>query len=71
MTRLLRLGVLFNRGRIPIELPPIDIDFDDPQQMILTISAEWLENHPLTAADLRQEVDLLAAAGYDLLLAEA
>ncbi len=70
MTRLLRLGVLLNRGRIPIELPPIDVACDDPQQMILTIPGEWLEHHPLTAADLRQEVDLLGAAGYDLLLAE-
>ena len=71
MTRLLRLGVLLNRGRVPVELPPIDLSLDDSRQMTLTLSGDWLEHYPLTAADLRQEVELLEAAGYELLLVEA
>ena len=34
--------------------------------MILEISENWLVNHPLTAADLDQEVGTLAAAGHEL-----
>jgi exopolyphosphatase/guanosine-5'-triphosphate,3'-diphosphate pyrophosphatase len=66
MTRLLRLGVLLNRGRIPIELPEIRVEIDQAALMRLGIPGEWLEDHPLTAADLEQEVELLAAAGYEL-----
>ncbi len=62
MTRILRLAVLLNRGRIPIELPPIRLRFDDTREMVLDIPANWLEGHPLTEADLEQEVELMAAA---------
>jgi exopolyphosphatase/guanosine-5'-triphosphate,3'-diphosphate pyrophosphatase len=30
----------------------------------------WLDRHPLTAADLRQEAQLLAAAGFTLRIEE-
>ncbi|MDH3759490.1 MAG: exopolyphosphatase [Gammaproteobacteria bacterium] len=66
MTRLLRLAVLFNRGRTPIELPAIHVHVDEAQVMTLGIPQRWLENHPLTAADLEQEVDLLRVAGLEL-----
>ncbi len=66
MTRLLRLGVLLNRGRMPIKLPALRIRVDAQQAMTLEISGHWLEHHPLTAADLEQEVELLATAGYQL-----
>jgi exopolyphosphatase/guanosine-5'-triphosphate,3'-diphosphate pyrophosphatase len=66
MTRLLRLAVLFNRGRIPIEMPTIRLTLETSGTMILEISENWLEDHPLTAADLDQEVDTLAAAGHEL-----
>jgi len=69
MTRLLRLGVVFNRGRTPIELPAIDIHLESPQSMTLQIDAAWLEDHPLTAADLEQESELLKSAGYALRIA--
>ena len=66
MTRLLRLAVLFNRGRTPIELPAIHVHVDEAHVMTLGIPQRWLENHPLTAADLEQEVDLLRVAGLEL-----
>ncbi|MDH3221239.1 MAG: exopolyphosphatase [Gammaproteobacteria bacterium] len=66
MTRLLRIAVLFNRGRAPIDLPVIHVHVDDAQVMTLGIPGAWLKDHPLTAADLEQEVELLRAVGYEL-----
>jgi len=70
MTRLLRLGVVFNRGRTPIEMPPISVLLKTPQSMTLEIDSAWLANHPLTAADLQQEAELLQSAGYALRIAK-
>ena len=66
MTRLLRLGVLLNRGRLPIEMLSLQLRLDAAQVMTLEIASVNLETHPLTAADLEQEVELLDAAGYEL-----
>ena len=66
MTRLLRLAVLLNRGRGPIELPSLLLQLDDAQDMTLEIPGAWLENHPLTDAYLEQEAEMMAAAGDKL-----
>jgi exopolyphosphatase/guanosine-5'-triphosphate,3'-diphosphate pyrophosphatase len=66
LTRLLRLGVLLNRGRTPIELPEISVAIERARSMKLVIPDDWLDDHPLTAADLEQEVEWLSAAGYEL-----
>ena len=66
MTRLLRLGVLLNRGRLPIEMPALNLKLGKMKEMKLKISTEWLDDHPLTAADLDQEVELLNAADHSL-----
>ena len=66
MIRLLRIAVLLNRGRMPIELPSIQIDVDAAEDMTLEISQDWLDNHPLTAADLEQEAELIRSVGYEL-----
>ncbi|MBT8435574.1 MAG: Ppx/GppA family phosphatase, partial [Gammaproteobacteria bacterium] len=66
MTRLLRLAVLLNRGRSPIDLPPLGLELNDAQDMALEVPRPWLENHPLTDAYLEQEVEMMAAAGYVL-----
>ncbi len=58
--------MLFNRGRMPIEMPTIQLELEAAEVMLLEISKNWLEDHPLTAADLDQEVDTLAAAGHEL-----
>jgi exopolyphosphatase/guanosine-5'-triphosphate,3'-diphosphate pyrophosphatase len=68
MTRLLRLGVLFNRGRQPIDLPSLELEIESERCMVLRIDEKWLDDHPLTAADLRQEVELLRAVDHELRL---
>jgi exopolyphosphatase/guanosine-5'-triphosphate,3'-diphosphate pyrophosphatase len=67
IARLLRLAVLLNRGRLPEEMPPVQLSMESVRDMKLEISAAWLENHPLTAADLEQEFYLLKkAADHEL-----
>lgn len=59
---LLRLAVLLHRGRSPTALPPIALTAA-PRSLELLFPARWLKDHPLTSADLQQEVDYLRAAG--------
>jgi len=62
---ILRLAVLLNRGRSPAALPPIEVSAT-PKSLEVLFPARWLKDHPLTAADLQQEVDYLRAAGLRL-----
>ena len=62
---LLRLAVLLHRGRSPTALPPIQLSVT-PRTVEVRFPARWLRDHPLTSADLQQEVDYLRAAGYRL-----
>ena len=66
MTRLLRLAVLLNRGRMPIEVPEIRVKIETKGPMLLEISGAWLDDHPLTAADLEQEAEMLAAVDQEM-----
>jgi len=62
---LLRLAVLLNRGRGPRALPQIDLKARG-RALDLEFPRGWLAEHPLTAADLEQEVEYLRAAGFRL-----
>jgi exopolyphosphatase / guanosine-5'-triphosphate,3'-diphosphate pyrophosphatase len=62
---LLRLAVLLHRGRSPTALPPIQLSVT-PRTVEVRFPSRWLRDHPLTSADLQQEVDYLRAAGYRL-----
>lgn len=62
---LLRLSVLLHRGRSPAALPPIAISAAS-KSLELHFPGRWLKDHPLTSADLQQEVDYLRAAGLRL-----
>ncbi|HEV2286095.1 MAG TPA: hypothetical protein VGR80_08645, partial [Steroidobacteraceae bacterium] len=62
---ILRIAVLLHRGRSPEALPPIAISAA-PKSLELHFPGRWLKDHPLTAADLQQEVDYLRAAGFRL-----
>jgi exopolyphosphatase / guanosine-5'-triphosphate,3'-diphosphate pyrophosphatase len=62
---ILRLAVLLNRGRSPTALPPIAMSAT-PKSLEVLFPARWLKEHPLTSADLQQEVDYLRAAGLRL-----
>jgi exopolyphosphatase / guanosine-5'-triphosphate,3'-diphosphate pyrophosphatase len=62
---LLRLAVLLNRTRSPVELPEIRLT---PGNNVLEIGfpATWLADNPLTEADLAQERAWLLARGFEL-----
>ena len=62
---LLRLAVLLHRGRSTTALPQIDLAAT-PRSLEVRFPARWLKDHPLTAADLQQEVDYLRISGFRL-----
>ncbi len=62
---LLRLAVLLNRSRSPIDIPPVTLDVGR-NSLRLTFDAAWLAENPLTIADLEREIGYLGAAGYAL-----
>jgi exopolyphosphatase/guanosine-5'-triphosphate,3'-diphosphate pyrophosphatase len=57
-TALLRLAVLLQRPRSTDPLPPLELEADD-KALQFKLPREWLEQHPLTRADLEQERDYL------------
>jgi len=62
---LLRLAVLLHRGRGPRALPEIGLR-PKGRSLECAFPKGWLEAHPLTAADLEQEVEILRGAGFRL-----
>lgn len=62
---LLRLAVLLNRGRSKAPLPEIKLAAR-MRTLELKFPPRWLDDHPLTRADLEQETDLLKAVGFKL-----
>jgi exopolyphosphatase/guanosine-5'-triphosphate,3'-diphosphate pyrophosphatase len=59
---LLRLAVLLHRGRSSTALPHIELAAT-PRSLEVRFPARWLKDHPLTSADLQQEVDYLRLSG--------
>jgi len=64
---LLRLAVLLHRGRSTQALPKIQLTAT-PKSLEARFPARWLREHPLTFADLQQEVLYLRASGFRLRL---
>ncbi|HLF11777.1 MAG TPA: exopolyphosphatase [Gammaproteobacteria bacterium] len=64
---LLRLAVLLNRTRSPVELPQIQLN-PGSDLLELRFPPEWLADNPLTEADLGQEQAWLQARGFELRL---
>jgi exopolyphosphatase/guanosine-5'-triphosphate,3'-diphosphate pyrophosphatase len=62
---LLRLAVLLHRARGPRALPEIDLKARG-RVLELVFPKGWLADHPLTAADLDQEIEYLQAANVRL-----
>ena len=54
ITALLRLAVLFRRARRAESLPPMKLAATS-QRLRLSIPSAWLDQHPLSEADLEQE----------------
>ncbi len=65
LTVLLRLAVLLNRSRSPSDLPAIGL-VPGKDSLELRFPADWLDDNPLTAADLAQETEWLASRGFEL-----
>lgn len=62
---LLRLAVLLHRGRSPTRLPAIELA-GRGRSLEIKFPRRWLDDHPLTSADLLQEIDYLRAHGFRL-----
>jgi len=62
---LLRIAVLLNRTRSPVELPEIEL-VCGPEQLEMRFREAWFANNPLTLADLGQERAWLQAQGFEL-----
>jgi exopolyphosphatase/guanosine-5'-triphosphate,3'-diphosphate pyrophosphatase len=65
MTLLLRIAVLLNRGRSVVPLPPIKL-LARADSLELRFPPEWLDDHPLTVADLQAEIENLKDVGFRL-----
>jgi exopolyphosphatase/guanosine-5'-triphosphate,3'-diphosphate pyrophosphatase len=65
---LLRLAVLLNRTRSPVELPKVELSPGN-DLLELKFPPAWLSANPLTEADLEQEQAWLKARGFDLRVA--
>ena len=66
---VLRLAVVFNRGRRPEDLPKIKISAVDAD-ISLKLDSQWLADHPLTQADLEQEQHYLRSSIFSLKVKE-
>ena len=62
---LLRLATLLNRSRSPSDLPAIALS-TGKDSLELKFPQGWLDDNPLTAADLEQETEWLRARGFEL-----
>ncbi|EIK46317.1 exopolyphosphatase [Cellvibrio sp. BR] len=62
---LLRLAAIFHRGRIKDGLPVIALTAEG-KKIKLSLPQQWLQNHPLTQADLETEQRHLGDVGYQL-----
>ncbi|MDP6944134.1 MAG: exopolyphosphatase, partial [Myxococcota bacterium] len=65
LTVFLRLARRLHRNRSSREMPDLSVTIDD-DHLTLAIADAWLEEHPLTRADLEDEAYILRAAGLDL-----
>jgi exopolyphosphatase/guanosine-5'-triphosphate,3'-diphosphate pyrophosphatase len=65
MTLLLRLAVLLHRGRSNVALPAIRLGAR-ADSLEMRFPADWFEDHPLTVADLHQEIENLKSVGFRL-----
>ncbi len=65
MTILLRLAILLHRNRNDIELPDFSISIVKTKIKV-AFPNHWLDQSPLTRADLKKEADYLKVAGFKL-----
>ena len=66
LTLLLRLAIALHHSRQPEQVPDLKLDLKPGKKLTLKFPKGWLENHPLTQADLEQEAGYLKAIGIIL-----
>ena len=64
---LLRLAAIFHRGRVKEGAPGIRLSAGE-KRIDLRLPGSWLEQHPLTYADLETEHRYLSDIGYELIV---
>ena len=62
---ILRLAVLLHRGRTAVPMPRIELAVKG-RAVQLVFPRGWLDDHPLTATDLENEIEYLDEAGFRL-----
>jgi len=65
LTALLRLSVLLHRGRSADNKPMLYLDVEK-SRIRVSFPEDWLEEHPLTRAELEREADYLSNTGFKL-----
>ncbi len=65
LTVILRLAVLLNRSRSTQDLPSINLLVSD-NKVDLSTPGNWLQNNPLSVADLAREAGYLSEVDFDL-----
>ncbi len=65
LSMLLRLAVLINRSRSPVDMPSVILDVS-ATAMNLEFDSDWLNSNPLTIADLEREQHYLRSTDYEL-----
>jgi len=66
LAMILRMAVLLNRSRSPAEMPPIEWVVGG-HSLALRFDSAWLQENPLTVADLEREQGYLQNVGYELI----
>ena len=66
LAMILRLAVLLNRSRSSMEMPAIE-SVVDGHSLALRFDSTWLQENPLTVADLEREQGYLQDVGYELI----
>jgi len=66
LVSLLRIAVLLHRSRTELALPDLKLVIKGGDTLRLVFPADWLEDNPLTAADLELEQSYLAVVGISL-----
>jgi exopolyphosphatase/guanosine-5'-triphosphate,3'-diphosphate pyrophosphatase len=66
LAMVLRMAVLLNRSRSPAEMRPMELVVDG-HSLALRFDSTWLQENPLTVADLEREQGYLQNVGYELI----
>jgi exopolyphosphatase/guanosine-5'-triphosphate,3'-diphosphate pyrophosphatase len=65
LTAIFRLAVIFHRSRTSAPVPHIEVT-DDWSMLLIRLDPAWAGDHPLTVADLHDEVRVVAGLGVTL-----